>query len=229
MGQRIQKQARAAYNYFEKDILKGEIPKAINAVKFANYIARQQGYELKVVTVDIGNALRGMILTKENTTPKEALVFISNSTGNNICWKRFTLVKEICHLFLEHEKSIKNDCALETAEALAHQSKFLPNFLPSNGLGDQIREIVKKIIEEKTQILIGDDDPLECLMDFTNPIGAAETGAVVAAIEIMIPARNREWIGTQMSNGMNISTLAEQLKVPKLMLEHRLKEWFIEY
>lgn len=229
MGKRIQRQAREVYNHFERDILKGKIPKAINALKFANYIAKQQGYELKVVTVDIGNALRGMILTKESTIPKEALVFMSNSTSNNICWKRFTLVKEICHLFLEHEKDIKNDCALETAEALSQQSKFLPNFLPTNGKGDEIREIIKKIIEKKSKTSIGDDDPFECLMDLTNPIGAAETGAVVAAIEVMIPLRNKEWIVAQMNNGMDISTLAEQLKVPKLMLEHRLKEWFIQY
>ena len=70
MSKRVERQARDLYNYYILEI--GKQPKAVNSTKFAEFVAKKCGYSLKMLVAPMGNPLRGMILTKEKTTPKEA-------------------------------------------------------------------------------------------------------------------------------------------------------------
>lgn len=226
---RIEKQSRVIFGKYRHDILKDKQPKAINTEKFAAYIAENTGYELEIVVVPMGEVLRGIIVRNTTPTPKIAKIFISDS--NNECWTRFTLVKEICHLFLIHEDTIENDNALEMAKSLMRHVTFMPDFLPAIDDGDselaEYRAKLHKTLKEKFHY--EGDDFLNDFLKLTNPIGVEEASAVVAAIEIMIPAINKEWIKQQIESGMTLYALASQLKVPKLILEYRLDQWFIKY
>lgn len=225
MSKRVEKQSRELYNYYVKENLNNKQPLAINSTKFANFVADNRGYELTMLTSPMDFALRGMILTKETTTPKEALIFISDS--NNTCWKRFTVIKEISHLYLDHESNVNFDNALKVAQGVSKQAVFLPDFLPDNGDAEFEAEL-KKILEESTKEYI-EDSATEYVLSHLNSIGAAETGAVVFAIEIMIPIALKEWIKQQLENQLTLDEIADQLKVPKIMLEYRLNQWFIPF
>jgi hypothetical protein len=226
---RIEKQARATFAYYHTHILNNQKPKALNTEKFANFIAQQTKYNLTMVVVPMGEVLRGIIVRNFDATPKEALILVSDS--NNECWSRFTIVKEVCHLFLEHEKDIKSDNALEMAQSLVTQVAFMPHFLPS--IDDKkkelskIEEILHKLLKE--ELGYKSDNLLNDYLALSNPIGAEEASAVVAAIEIMIPIINKEWISEQIKNKATLYDLSNQLKVPKLILEYRLDQWYIDY
>lgn len=223
MSKRVERQARDLYNHYIKEI--GRKPKAVNSTKFAEFVAEKCGYSLKMLVSPMGNPLRGMILTKEKTTPKEALVFISDT--NNTCWKRFTVIKEISHLYLDHESDVNFDNALRVAQGVSRQAVFLPDFLPDNG-DAEFEAILKKVLEEEVKESI-EDSATEYVLSHVNSIGAAETGAVVFAIEIMIPIALKDWIKEQLSGNLSLDDIANELKVPKIMLEYRLNQWFIPF
>ena len=225
---RTERQARDIFSNYQRDILDNKHPKAINTKKFAEYVASRMNYELKIVVVPMGEILRGIILRNTNSTPLTALVMISDS--NNDCWSRFTVIKEICHLFLEYEKAVKSDNALTMAQSLMKHVTYMPNFLPTveneKKEYSEIEKVLKKMLKEQG---FESDDLLNDFMSFSNPIGAEEASAVVAAIEIMIPVINKEWISEQVKNSVTLYDLSSQLKVPKLILEYRLNQWCIEY
>ncbi len=226
---RTERQARDIFSRFQADILDNKHPKAINTQKFSDYVAAQTGYTLKMVIVPMGEVLRGIIVRKTTSTPKEALILISDF--NNECWTRFTLIKEVCHLFLTYETEITSDNALEMAQALMRHVTYMPDFLPVIDDGekelDEFEKALQSLLEERLGYK-GDDLMNDYLM-LANPLGAEEASAVVAAIEIMIPVINKDWITSQITSGVTLYSLASQLKVPKLILEYRLNQWFIKY
>lgn len=226
---RTERQARDIFACFQHDVLNNKHPKAINTEKFSQYVANKTGYNLEIVTVPTDEVLRGIILRNQELNPKKALIMISDS--NNECWSRFTVVKEVCHLFLEYEHEIKNDCALSMAQSLMKHVAFMPNFLPEVKEGkkeySEVERILQKLLTEK--LGYESENLLSDYMAVNNPIGAEEASAVVAAIEIMIPVINKDWISLQVENNITLYDLASQLKVPKLILEYRLNQWFIKY
>lgn len=227
--QRTEKQARDIFGQFQVKILDNKHPKAINTTKFSNYVAEETGYTLKTVIVPMGEVLRGIIVRKTTSTPKEALILISDF--NNECWTRFTLIKEVCHLFLTYEKKIVSDNALVMAQALMRHVVYMPDFLPVIDDGEKKQDEIEKALHALLAEKLGykGDDLMNDYLMLTNPLGAEEASAVVAAIEIMIPVINKEWITSQIESGVTLYNLASQLKVPKLILEYRLNQWFIKY
>lgn len=223
MSKRVERQARDLYNYYIAEV--GRQPLAINSTRFAEFVAKKCNYALKMVVAPMGNPLRGMILTKEKTTPKEALIFISDT--NNNCWKRFTVIKEISHLYLDHESNVNFDNALKVAQAVSRQAVFLPDFLPDNG-DAEFEAILKKVLEKEVKETI-EDSATEYVLSHVNSVGAAETGAVVFAIEIMIPIALKDWIQQKLNSNLSLDEIADELKVPKIMLEYRLNQWFIAF
>ncbi len=226
---RVEKQARDIFNGFQSEVLDNKTPLAINTVKLANYIADKTGYTLEIVTLNMDQYLRGIIVRNTKSNPKNAIIMISEA--NNECWARFTVVKEVCHLFLEYEKNVECDNALMMAQSLMKHVEMTPNFLPSiskcTTKQSEIEKLLKKLLND--QLGYSSDNPLEDLIALQNPIGAEESAAVVAAIELMIPVINQEWITEQIKSEISLDHLSMQLKVPKLILEYRLNQWFVEY
>lgn len=198
---RIVKQARSAINEYIRNKCDNKPYHTLDDLDFAKFIADSNDLKLNVKFGSGMPALRGLILLSKKE--KNATVLLSND--NNNCWKRFTLIKEICHLFLEHEHNIDNDDALKMAESLMLHVAFLPNFLPTC----------------HTDI----KDEYKNFEDVLNPLGAEETSAVVAAIEILIPVDTKAWIADWIEEGCHLNDISLKLKVPNLILEHRLKEW----
>lgn len=228
---RIAKQGRLALAHYIRDVVEGRAIKAINTLRFSNYIAMQTGYKLEVVNTPNLKALRGILLRKSSDS---ALILISDGENNSFCWQRFTLVKEVCHLFLQHETNVRSDNALEMAQSLMKHVMVMPDFLPKiNGekedfsgsqleasLRDDLKTIMKSE-EPKDSI----EANFESYLARINPHGAEESSAVVAAIEIMIPPINHDWLREGINEGQGLYQLANDLKVPKVILEHRLNEW----
>ncbi len=95
--------------------LKEPIP--INASKLANFISEFTGIKIEQVVIPDLNHLRGMIVRYKDNTAK---VFLSDQ--NNNCWKRFTFIKEVSHLFLETDPSKFNSDALKKASSLVDEA-----------------------------------------------------------------------------------------------------------
>jgi len=206
---RVVKQARSAINEYIRVKLNNIPYQTLNTEDFSKFIAESNKLSLKIEYGGSMPALRGLILL--NNDKSNSLVLLSDE--NNNCWKRFTLVKEICHIFLEHEHKIENDNALKMAEALMFHVAFLPNFLPTGDTSNLSKEAEK------------DYETFEALLGKINPLGAEETSAVVAAIEILIPAICKDWISKWIEQGCHLNDISSKLKVPNLILEHRLKDW----
>jgi len=162
------------------------------------------------------HALRGIIL--RDFTKKEALILVSGK--NNTCWKRFTAVKEACHLFLEYEDEDVCDNALEMAQALVLQTKYTGNFLPNDyvdGFSGTLLEQIKSTISENS-------DNIDESIIKKELYERHEASAVVAAIEVMIPEYHRSDLLSKVKIH-GLKELAETFKVPALILEYRLNGW----
>ena len=84
--------------------------------KLKNIIQERTGWTITDRIVPGLTHIRGMLARRPAN--KEALVLIADSDVNNECWRRFTFIKEISHLFLEDtEESYCND-ALKLASTL---------------------------------------------------------------------------------------------------------------
>jgi len=213
MHTRIVKQTREVINDFCRTELHNKQYYVLNTSDFCDYIAKHKAIKIEIQENGNMKTLRGMILS--SSIEKKALVLLSNI--NNPCWNRFTLIKEVTHLFLEYEVEIENDNALLMAESLMDHVAFLPNFLPESTTCNHDNELLKELLEK-----------VELLMNKRNPIGAEETSAVVAAIEILIPVSSKIWIKEWIARGCYLNDISSKLMVPNLILEYRLKEWFID-
>ena len=193
----IREKAKDALNKYVHNKLNREYIFSVSADDFSNFIAKEHGYNLTIEIALGMDSLRGLVMAKND---KEVVVLLSKN--NNRCWKRFTVVKEICHFFLVDNAIIKNTDTLEMSDSLMTHMAFMPNFLPKESF-NKIENILAKI----------------------NPLGADEAAAVIAAIEIMIPEINKDWISDRIDRGYALGQISAQLMVPNLVLEHRLKEW----
>lgn len=221
---RTVKQARLALNFFIVDKCEGRKPHAINTEKFVAFIVEAMDWDLRFEIIPNMKALRGMVL--RDTNKKRALILVSGK--NNICWKRFTAIKESCHLFLEYEENDQCDNALEMAQALVLQTKYTADFLPNdyidgstNDFNKTLLEQIKATISESTNIAGIDESAVRKALHEKH-----EAAAVVAAIEIMIPEYHREELLNK-SRGLSLKALAKEFKVPALILEYRLNGWSI--
>lgn len=233
MPHRTVKQARSVLQYFIHEICDDKIPRAINSEKFILFVAGKTGWELEVEVISNMAALRGLLLRNDST--KEALMLVSD--GNTPCWKRFTSIKESCHFFLQHDAQVDCDNALEMAQALVLHTAFMPELLPPNSNCSQDHEageldftipLVDQIASEiSSKHASGSSSPEEALVEALskiNPHGVAESAAIVAAIEIMIPEHHHVWL-TKRATTSTLFEMANELKVPKLILEYRLNGW----
>lgn len=230
---RTVKQARIVLQFFIKDECSGKIPKAINTEKFIEYIAKKTGWQLdcQVIPENMMSDLRGILLRNEGS--KEALMLISEE--NSHCWKRFTSIKECCHLFLEHDAQVNCDNALEMAQALVLHTSFMPELLPPNGNASReqsvidfsipLEELLKNVAEGDSGFT-AESNEMEAILAKRNPHGVAETSAIVAAIEIMIPENHRSLLAEKAKKS-TLHEIASEWKVPRLILEYRLDGWGI--
>lgn len=214
--QRTVKQARLALNFFIDHKCKGRRPLAINTRQFVECIAGAMDWSLVFKSIPDMHALRGMIL--RDFTKREALILVSDK--NNTCWKRFTAVKEACHLFLEYEDEDVCDNALEMAQALVLQTKYTGDFLPNDyvdGSSGTLLEQIKSTISENS-------DNIDQSIIKKELHEKHEVAAVVAAIEVMIPEYHRSDLLSKIEID-GLKKLAETFKVPALILEYRLNGW----
>lgn len=217
---RTVKQARLALNLFISQECGGKKPLAINTKKFIDFIAKEMQWDLCFEIIPDMQELRGMIL--KNTDKRKALILVSEK--NNTCWKRFTSIKESCHLFLEYEKNDQCDNALEMAQALVLQTQYTADFLPNDYVdasGKTLFEQIKSTVSENTDINNVDNLAIRKVLHEKH-----EAAAVVAAIEIMIPEHHRERLLHKLKDS-SLKTLAKDFKVPALILEYRLNGWSI--
>ncbi|MFK5975572.1 MAG: hypothetical protein QM493_03585 [Sulfurovum sp.] len=209
MSNSIEKQARTVFNDFRHKILQDKHPKAINTEQFIDFMAQETGYTINVFEVPMEDAFRGIVFKK--TKEKEALILISDK--NNLCWKRFTVIKELCHVFLSEDYYIESSDMDKIITAIMNHVRYVPKLLPKSSHMSHIDDFEKEF---------------ERYLRTNNPIGASEEDAVTATIEILIPTIQKNWIEEDIKNGISLYDIANQLKVPKVMLENRLNQWFIE-
>lgn len=132
-------QARTMRAKFLGENYGGRVPVAISTDKFARFIGKETGYTIESVIVPDMVDLRGMLL---RYSAKKAVILISDH--NNECWRRFTYIKELSHLFLEKNPDDFNADALEQAKALVDIVQ---------GLNDPPEEQKKLYISEITGII----------------------------------------------------------------------------
>jgi len=220
---RTVKQARLALNYFISQKCGNQQPYAINTEKFINFIAEEMKWDLCVETIPNMDALRGLIVKDKKNS--KALILVSEK--NNTCWKRFTSIKESCHLFLEYEESDQCDNALEMAQALVLQTKYAAGFLPNDCIDGSTDNFEKTLPEQIKATILEDIDVAISEPEFKKALYEKhEAAAVVAAIEIMIPEHHRQELLDKYDE-FGLRTLAEDLKVPSLILEYRLDDWAV--
>lgn len=111
--QEIIEKARAMRAKFCEAYSYGNKPLAVNTLKFQKVVEKETGYTIDSNSVPNMGELRGMLIRYPD---KRALILISEE--NNECWKRFTFMKEISHLFLETESDCFNTDAFEQAKVL---------------------------------------------------------------------------------------------------------------
>ena len=102
-----------------------KIPLRINVGKFARVVSEQTGIEITSVELPDMGSLRGMLY---RPSEKKAVVLISNSEPNNECWKRFTFIKEISHLFLEDKNNFNKDAYLQAICLVDDDMRDSPHF-----------------------------------------------------------------------------------------------------
>jgi Zn-dependent peptidase ImmA (M78 family) len=154
-------------------------PLAVSVTKLINFISKETGVNVEIKTVHAKKGgLRGFLIRQTNN---RAIILIADENVNTECWERFTLVKEVSHLFLNGDEHFNTSIRLK-----------------ADGL-------VSGEIEDEHLSM--------------------ESGAVLAAIELLIPI---EFEGTiaHMSNVEKMSSLriAEYFKVPLLYMEYRMRQ-----
>lgn len=219
---RTVRQARIVSNFFYEKEYSGKKPKAINSDKFIKFIAQAMQWNLVFRTIPDMLHLRGMIL-KNETDPynKKSLILVSEK--NNACWMRFTAIKESCHLFLEYEENESCDNALEMAQALVLQTRYMPDFLPDDyNYNVTLSEQIKSTIAIDSDIVRDDKSSIR-----KGLYAEHEAAAIVAAIEIMIPECHKSHV-IELHNSLDLNDIAKIFKVPALILEYRLNGWGIK-
>lgn len=106
------KQAREMRAFFLEES-PGRIPLTVNVGKLQRIISERTGVKIICEQSPKMIELRGMMVRLENG---DALVLISDR--NNECWKRFTIIKEISHLFLTPSEEDFNTDVYEQAKCL---------------------------------------------------------------------------------------------------------------
>jgi len=102
-------------------------PVAINTKKFATVVEEETGYGVESLVINDMEHLRGMIV---RFPQKKAIIFVSDH--NNDCWRRFTFIKEISHLFIETTPECFNSDAYEQAKALVDQFQTPDDVSPAS-------------------------------------------------------------------------------------------------
>jgi len=80
-------------------------PLAVNTTKLINFIAEETKTEIQIKTISELKTLRGCLIRK----PGEAIILVGDKSINTECWERFTVIKEVSHLFLDKEKWFDTD------------------------------------------------------------------------------------------------------------------------
>jgi len=108
----VVKQAREIRAFFLEEC-SGRIPLKVNIGKLERVISEKTGVTIERHQSPKMTELRGMMVRRENDN---ALVLISDK--NTECWKRFTFIKEISHLFLNPSEDDFNTDTYEQAKCL---------------------------------------------------------------------------------------------------------------
>lgn len=150
----------------------GTLPVAINTEAFEKTVAKETGYTIESAIVPMDEHLRGMLIRKN----KHARILISDQ--NNFCWKRFTFVKELSHLFLDNPSDF-------TANAEELARCFGDRELGGNGLYEcETRGIIAAV-----EIMIPEEFKTRILHDFN----VQKKTPYAIAHELRVPQKYIEW------------------------------------
>jgi len=125
-------EARAMRTKYLESCTGSRQPVAINTEKFAKVVEKETGYSVESIIINDMEHLRGMIV---RFPEKKAIVFVSDH--NNDCWRRFTFIKEISHLFIETTPECFNSDAYEQAKALVDQ------YQTQDDVSDESRKLLR--------------------------------------------------------------------------------------
>ena len=214
---RTEKQARDVLNQYVARRCKNKYPKPLNVNKFIDFIAEVTKWDIVVEEFDGMEHLRGLIL--KNTPAKKALIIIGNNFENNDCWKRFTAIKEVSHIFLSLESQIECDDGLVMLQSILDMGRLTSNYVFTES---DIKVLAKAVGMELTE------EDIQSAVSISNPHGVAEVSGVAAAIEILIPVCYKDQLRKD-AVSMNLNQMAARIKVPAYYLEHRLNQWRIPY
>lgn len=80
-------------------------PLAVNTTKLINFIAKETETKIQIKTVSGLQTLRGTLIRKAD----EAIILVGDKSINTECWERFTVIKEVSHLFLDKPEWFNTD------------------------------------------------------------------------------------------------------------------------
>jgi len=98
------RKARDMRALFMQEHYGAKIPWAVNVQKFGRVVSEKTGWQVVSRVLPIPDSLRGALIRMPD---HQALILINDK--NNECWKRFTFLKEVSHLFLEDEGQFITD------------------------------------------------------------------------------------------------------------------------
>lgn len=219
---RTEKQARHWLNHYVSRKCNFKKPIRLNVSSFTDFVAEVTGWkvDVKLWRPEEGQgSLRGIIL--RDFQAKEALILISDTEKNNPCWKRFTTIKEVSHIFLKLDSHVECDDALVMVKNLQSVGQLTSDFMFTE---DSIKRIA-----QLTGVSMTEED-IQAALATRNPHGVAEVSAVAAAREILLPHYLKpEVLNMSQNENKTLLEIADELKVPAFYLEKRLEEWHIPY
>lgn len=192
-----------------------------NTEKIIKAITAVSGYDIAAVEVKEGHMqhLRGLLMTFESgadfgsfvedrkhlephikfdvsQSKKVALILLSSETYNNECWRRFTVIKEASHLFLE------GDFLLEGTTNVAQLAKVLTDLKDASLNPQESNSSDEKVYSR----------------DYMGVYAAMELLLPESAI--------RTWMTHEVNvRKQNSYQVASALKLPQKFVELRMVEW----